>query len=91
MRPPPVAPDQWLIIQGRAEGKDLAAPPELFDAPLQQAQPAPCPADRRGAWRLRSFASKALRLAELISAMRGAVSTARGAAAPQSGQSQGAR
>jgi hypothetical protein len=91
LRPPRVEQNQWLIIHGLAEGNDLAPPVEAFDAPLQQAQPAPCADDRRGSWRLRSFASKALRLVELIKAARGAVSTTRGADVPQSGQSQGSR
>ena len=88
-------PDQWLIIQGRAEGKlfaPFAAVAVFFDDfPEQQEQPAPCADERFGSCDARSLTPIALRRPASMPASRGAVRIARGASVPQSGQSHGSR
>ena len=84
-------PLQWLIIQGRALGKDFAAAGVAAFFGEQQPQPAPWAPERRGAWRLRSLVAWAALTPASIPAMRGAVRKARGLVVPQSGQSCGSR
>ena len=94
-----ISSGQCEIIHGRLVGKDFAP---LFDRftrrdgfipfDAQQEHPAPCPclADKAcGAFALRSFTAWARRRSAAIIDSRGAVSSTRGEAAPQSGQSLG--
>ncbi len=81
---------QWLIIQGRADGKLLAAArAEAVFFGVQQPQPAPWPDERRGAWRLRSLVAWAALSPASMPEIRGAVRKARPQASPQSGQACG--
>jgi hypothetical protein len=73
---------QWLIIQGRAPGNVLA-PAFRLALPEQQPQDGGCrPADRAGAWALRSLVACAPRLCAGMHAKAGAVSNTRGATVP---------
>lgn len=87
---------QWLIIQGRAEGKVLDPSArnnvlDFFGAPLQQLQPEPCPSDFdvAGACDDRSLVPIAVRVPASIMAKKGVVKNARGDDIPHSGQAQG--
>lgn len=84
---------QCEIIQGRAEGKLLAAAGALADLrlrPEQQPQPDGWrPPDIFGAWLDRSLVAKAARRSVDIPDMRGAVRMARGAGTAQLGQGCG--
>lgn len=86
---------QWLIIQGRAEGKTLAPSArytvfDFFGAPEQQLQPAPCPRDFDvlGSWAAFSLVPIAVRVALSIKAKKGVEKKALGEGVPHCGQSQ---
>ncbi len=95
-RLPTKVPDQWLIIHGRAPGKDLAAlrpATGVAEKPrdvLQQPQPEGCAfPDFRGSWRERSLTAMPWRAPASIVASAGARRMARGAGAPQPSHASG--